>query len=180
MISNIKRLRRDKGFTIVELLVVIVVIGILAAIIIVSYSGVTNRAYTATAQNAADAVINKANVFFTESSTNMYPKTFTDLTGDNTKVYYIPPSTITPIYALLTIPTLPAGANSVTMEVCGGTDVAANAPATAAATTKPFGLRISYWNFSTGARVPETIGNVGTPVVWGGISYTTQCNYAAS
>lgn len=37
-----------KGFTIVELLVVIVVIGILAAITIVSYSGITKRAVDAT------------------------------------------------------------------------------------------------------------------------------------
>lgn len=40
----------EKGFTIVELLVVIVVIGILAAITIVSYSGITNRANIASIQ----------------------------------------------------------------------------------------------------------------------------------
>ena len=37
-------LNRSKGFTIVELLVVIVVIAILAAIAIVSYNGISNRA----------------------------------------------------------------------------------------------------------------------------------------
>lgn len=37
-------LRKQTGFTIVELLIVIVVIAILAAIIVVAYSGVTNRA----------------------------------------------------------------------------------------------------------------------------------------
>lgn len=35
---------KTRGFTIVELLIVIVVIGILAAIVIVAYQGVTNRA----------------------------------------------------------------------------------------------------------------------------------------
>ncbi|OGL21582.1 hypothetical protein A2707_06130 [Candidatus Saccharibacteria bacterium RIFCSPHIGHO2_01_FULL_45_15] len=35
---------KSRGFTIVELLIVIVVIGILAAIVIVAYQGVTNRA----------------------------------------------------------------------------------------------------------------------------------------
>jgi len=44
--SNIK----NKGFTIVELLVVIVVIGVLAAITIVSYTGITQRAAVATLQ----------------------------------------------------------------------------------------------------------------------------------
>lgn len=37
---------KQKGFTIVELLIVIVVIGILAAIVIVAYSGVQDRART--------------------------------------------------------------------------------------------------------------------------------------
>jgi len=36
--------KRDKGFTIVELLIVVVVIAILAAITIVSYNGITQRA----------------------------------------------------------------------------------------------------------------------------------------
>jgi type II secretion system protein G len=40
---------KQKGFTIVELLIVIVVIGILAAITIVAYNGAQNRARVATA-----------------------------------------------------------------------------------------------------------------------------------
>jgi general secretion pathway protein G len=39
--------KQQSGFTIVELLIVIVVIGILAAITIVAYNGVQNRAKTA-------------------------------------------------------------------------------------------------------------------------------------
>ena len=45
-----------KGFTIVELLIVIVVIGILAAIIIVAYIGVTNKANQAAAKGNAEGV----------------------------------------------------------------------------------------------------------------------------
>ncbi|RYX79148.1 prepilin-type N-terminal cleavage/methylation domain-containing protein [bacterium] len=44
--NNINTYRNQKGFTIVELLIVIVVIGILAAIVIVAYQGVTARANT--------------------------------------------------------------------------------------------------------------------------------------
>lgn len=51
---NIKM--KDRGFTIVELLIVIVVIAILAAITIVAYNGITNRA------NATRAKGNAANV----------------------------------------------------------------------------------------------------------------------
>jgi len=42
---------RNKGFTIVELLIVIVVIGILAAITIVSFNGVSKKAASAAAQS---------------------------------------------------------------------------------------------------------------------------------
>lgn len=56
VLNNIKSIRKDRGFTIVELLVVIVVIGILAAITIVSYTGVTARANAAKAVSNAQAV----------------------------------------------------------------------------------------------------------------------------
>lgn len=46
--------RRTTGFTIVELLIVIVVIGILAAITIVAYNGIQQRAKTAAITSAAD------------------------------------------------------------------------------------------------------------------------------
>ena len=63
MISNTKNNRRDGGFTIVELLIVIVVIGILAAITIVAYNGVQNRANNTKIDTLAKEVVDKAEVY---------------------------------------------------------------------------------------------------------------------
>ena len=58
MLSNIKG--KQHGFTIVELLIVIVVIAILAAITIVAYNGIQSRAKTSAAQSAAETLQKKA------------------------------------------------------------------------------------------------------------------------
>lgn len=49
-----------RGFTIVELLIVVVAIAILAAITIVSYTGITQRAKTTRSISTADQVRTKA------------------------------------------------------------------------------------------------------------------------
>lgn len=50
MVARLTTLKKRTGFTIVELLVVIVIIGILATITVVSYSGITKKAAEATLQ----------------------------------------------------------------------------------------------------------------------------------
>ncbi len=64
---------KQKGFTIVELLIVIVVIGILAAISIVAYNGIQQRAQTATLMSDLD---NAAKQLKIDQTINMiYPAT---------------------------------------------------------------------------------------------------------
>jgi prepilin-type N-terminal cleavage/methylation domain-containing protein len=65
------------GFTIVELLIVVVVIAILAAITIVAYSGITDRAKNAAAASAAEQAVKKVLTYATLNS-DQYPATMAD------------------------------------------------------------------------------------------------------
>ncbi len=71
MLNNIKNVKDQKGFTIVELLIVIVVIAILAAITIVAYNGIQNRAKTSSGQSLAANIMKKAEAYNTIQSS--YP-----------------------------------------------------------------------------------------------------------
>lgn len=62
-----------KGFTIVELLIVIVVIGILAAITIVAYNGVQGRASDTAVKSDMRQFAQKMELFRTDSADNTYP-----------------------------------------------------------------------------------------------------------
>ena len=64
---------KQQGFTIVELLIVIVVIGILAAIVIVAYNGVQNRARATQYQTDVLAINKKSEIYKTVNTT--YPLT---------------------------------------------------------------------------------------------------------
>jgi len=74
-LKNIKQ----QGFTIVELLIVIVVIAILAAITIVAYNGVQNRAKATSGQQLSSSIGKKAQLYNTLAS--QYP-TYAQLSGN--------------------------------------------------------------------------------------------------
>lgn len=72
---------RYKGFTIVELLIVISVIGILAAIVIVSYTGITARANDSAVQSDLDAIAGLLESYKTDSdNSDKFPDTTAGLT----------------------------------------------------------------------------------------------------
>lgn len=81
------------GFTIVELLIVIVVIGILAAITIIAFNGVQSRAKTATLQSDIENSAKSLAAFKLSSSTDSYPANLTEAnlkaTSPNTYQYTV-------------------------------------------------------------------------------------------
>lgn len=68
---------RKSGFTIVELLIVIVVIAILAAITIVAYNGISNRAKSSSASSAVQQATKKILTYATANA-EQYPATLAD------------------------------------------------------------------------------------------------------
>lgn len=70
-------LKKQKGFTLVELLIVIIIIGILATLVIVTFSGVQAKARDSKRQTDIDALNSHLEAFF---ATNSYFPTITDLT----------------------------------------------------------------------------------------------------
>jgi len=101
--------QKQSGFTIVELLIVIVVIGILAAITIVAFNGIRSRAVTA-AINADLASTSKAIKLYQADNSDNYPTSLAQLNGgsgvrgSNGNVYgYVADNTASPKTFSLTV-----------------------------------------------------------------------------
>jgi type IV pilus assembly protein PilA len=146
---------RQSGFTIVELLIVVVIIAILAAITIVAYNGIQNRAKASAAQSAANSAIKKAEAYNADNTapTNGYPQSGAQMTG----------AASTTLYRLdgITFVATPGAAgttpSSLRYTACGHNGTA-TAPATAAAMTTVVGSRIDYYDYGTSSIKTLTAG----------------------
>lgn len=90
------------GFTIVELLIVVVVIAILAAITIVSYNGITGQARRSVVQSTASQVAKSVELYNLENN-GSYPLNFSDLNfNQDASVQYVYTSDATTYCASVT------------------------------------------------------------------------------
>jgi len=138
----------QRGFTLVELLIVIVVIAILAAITIVAYSGITARANSSKAQANAESAEKVAEAM---NADNGYYPALASSTG-----CFVAAAPTTTCFALGSTSTkLPSGM-SVIPSAATATITASNGATTVAyacltTCSSASGGYIAYWNFKTGA-----------------------------
>ncbi len=141
---------KNQGFTLVELLIVIVIIAILTVVSLVAYNGLQNQAKTSAAKSAADAVAKKAELYNTAKSS--YPTGLTILTSKTVpsstesqtgEPYYLDESTVKTPTAALADNHPPVEANTIEYSPC----------------TDNKGAHIKYYNFSTNKVEERTIGS---------------------
>ena len=136
---------KQRGFTVVELLIVVVIIAILAAITIVAYNGIQNRAKTSAAAGAASTLQKKIEAYAVENTN--YPATLSQMTGATIdKTFNLPTDAVTLTTAALSQSTDPA--KTIRFRPCGVTGTAPNQTAV--------GYQIDYWNYD-GAGSQKTI-----------------------
>ena len=149
IINQVKDKRNSQqGFTIVELLIVIVVIAILAAITIVAYNGIQSRAKTSSAAEAAAGSSKKAELYNTD--VGYYPLTFAAMTGaSSSSVYQLTGVTFATSLSNTSAPA------TVIYQICGS-----GSPASVAAITSTniVGANILYRDYVNSTNLTDTAG----------------------
>jgi|GEM_PF-867010 len=93
--SSLVHSKSRQGFTIVELLIVVVVIAILAAITIVAYNGISLNAKNSAIQSSLSQAAKKLDIFKIDDPSGLYPSTLATAglslvsTGDTQYVYAV-------------------------------------------------------------------------------------------
>lgn len=146
---------RQSGFTIVELLIVVVVIAILAAITIVSYNGITQQAKASAAKSTAATFQKKAELYL--SSEGRYPITANELNSSGEPYHLVGDGFVYGTVA----PTSSNGEDTIQVLKC-----TADSPATQSTIDGDniSGLEIRYFDFDAGSGTqPLKLGTGNCP-----------------
>jgi prepilin-type N-terminal cleavage/methylation domain-containing protein len=133
---NINKKIDSRGFTIVELLIVIVVIAILAAITIVAYNGIQQRSHTTASKTAAENLAKKYESY--NAINNAYPTTNT-AANTTTALNGLTDSSLQGSGITIGTPSATTGDNVVQLRTCAGA-------AQTAGTTVPTGYVLYIWD----------------------------------
>ncbi len=157
---NLQNKTNQKGFTIVELLIVIVVIGILAAISIVAYNGIQNRAKASQRQADANGIVKVAEAVNARADSTGYPTSAADFAlGDaklpaNVAVNVVTGASTATTLSSTTGPTESGGTKTYIVRSCGAN----------------VGLIVYYWDPSVSSGNQKTVA-AGSAVLNG----SNQC-----
>jgi prepilin-type N-terminal cleavage/methylation domain-containing protein len=132
---------KSTGFTIIELIIVIVIIGILASITLISYSGVTQRTNNAAAEQAARSAVGEIEAY--NAATGSFPYDISLLTSDSSAEYYIAPTVAT--FTLSS--TQPASTIEVKYIKCGKTPNTIQSDISTD-NSNITGARVYYWTYT--------------------------------
>jgi prepilin-type N-terminal cleavage/methylation domain-containing protein len=121
--------RRDDGFTLIEILIAIVLIGILSAVAVVGISNLVSKGTSSSCGASKDAA-NAASAVYFAGNSNAYPTSFTQLTSTTNGAAFTLPTSATINSVTSVSPAIPTGVAAglqvtsgswyLTMTVVGG------------------------------------------------------------
>lgn len=127
----------SRGFTVVELLIVVVVISILATIMLVSYGNIQDRANNASSESTASTLSRKIQNYATAKGA--YPTTTNGVITTDLAMY--PDSSAKNLGITIGTPTAATGKTTVKVELCGA----------------GAGVKITRWDYETRALTAKPI-----------------------
>lgn len=160
---NLQTNSNQKGFTIVELLIVIVVIGILAAITLVAYNGIQNRAKASQYKSDAANIAKIAEAVNAKESGTGYPTSTADFSGGDAKL----PSNIAVSVIGSTATFTPSDSNGPAIDTATGKKTYTVRSCGATGTTA--GVIVYYWDPAAASGSNSKTVTAGSP------TSTTAC-----
>lgn len=159
----------QRGFTIVELLIVIIVIGILATLVLVAYSNVSDQAKATAAKNDLEQIVKQLNVYKENTGGgSSYPADSSSLSySSGTTVQYLVNNTVSPATFCVSTTNGNGTFNATNT---------ANAPAAGSCAVSAYGA-LGWWKFNGNATDSSGNGLNGTV---SGATLTTGQNGSAN